>query len=378
MVGVAETRGRFGNLAERLAPSLYRGDPAADAVVDELLRLPIDEQRRRVDVAMETGRADGALGALIEEASSVPPWVDWQRLDRAGRILFRAGLLGGMTLGLRCLVYGYVAPAGNKPLALSGALTKMADRRLAETGRFVKSACTEGEMHPGARGWTTTLKVRLMHARVRRLSQEHPRWDFGAWGTPINQHDMMATILLFSSVFVEGVRRLGVTVTPQEADDYQHLFRWVGRVIGVDDELLPATFDEAERLGAFIRMTQGPPDEDSQRLVDALIEGPLRAARTPEERRRAQRQVALSRSLCRSLTDDELADRLGLPRDGLRHVTRGVKATVSVLEGVRRRFPGVNEFVEGLGNRYWNFSVEQGLAGEPARFYLPERLFGEG
>jgi hypothetical protein len=37
-------------------------------------------------------------------------------------VFLRPGLLGGLVLGLRSLVYGYAAPAGNKPLVFSGRL----------------------------------------------------------------------------------------------------------------------------------------------------------------------------------------------------------------------------------------------------------------
>lgn len=379
-----EARARFGDLVDRVSPYLLETDPFADRAVLELSGLEPMRRHEAIGAAL-AGAAFGrpsdavvlvALEELVASSKQVPPWVDWDRIDRAGRIFWRAGLLGGLTLGLRCLVYGYSAPAGNKPLALSGALTKMADRRLAETGRFITATCRPGQMRPGGEGFVMTVRVRLMHAQVRALIGARSDWC-QEWGAPINQHDMLATILLFSCVFVDGIRKLGVRVSRQEADDFQHLFRWVGTVIGVAPELLPSNYEEASRLAEYVRLTQGPPDDDARELVEALLAGPLRAASSEAQRRSAERHVAVVRGLCRGLLDKETADGLGLPKDGFARLLPGVKTTFSILESLRRRVPRLDPFVESLGERYWDFSLTKGLQDEPAQFRLPEKLWGQ-
>jgi hypothetical protein len=374
----AEAQARFGDLVERLIPYFDRKDPAADAVVAALGDLAPGRRNEIIDLALsgDESVAPAPLRELLAAAREVPPWLDWGRLRRAHEVFIRPGVLGGLTLGLRSLVYGYAAPAGNKPLAFSGRLKERAGRRLAETGRFVTAVTALDGLRPGATGFQLVLKVRLMHAEVRRLVLGSGRWSHVDWAEPINQHDMLATILLFSCVFIEGIRLLGVHVTPQEADDYQHLFRWVGELMGVEPRLLPATHDEAMRLAELIRLTQGEPDDDSRELVNALLEGPLHAAKTPRERRRAQAQVAVSHGLCRGLIGDELADALGVRRDPHRHLALGVRTTLRVLESARRRVPHVNELVRRLGSRYWEATVRQGLGGVPARYDLPVRLAG--
>jgi hypothetical protein len=371
-----EAQRRFGDLPERLVPYLDRLDPVADRVVAALGSLSPEERQLRIEAALAGSARDEALAELVESAQRVPVWLDWSRLERANEVFVRPGLLGGITLALSSLVHGYAAPAGNKPLAFSGRLKERADRRLAETARFVSAVTARDGLRPGALGWRLILQVRLMHAAVRQLVLASGRWSHEAWSAPINQHDMLASILLFSSVFVDGIRHFGVHVTQREADDYQHLFRWVGELIGVEPALLPASYDEAKRLADFIRLTQGEPDDDSRALVAALLEGPLRRARTAVEIQRGERHVAVASGLCRSLIGDDLADGLGLARDGHRHWVRAVRATFHILERGRRSVPLVNGLVHALGSRYWDLTVERGLAGEPARYELPDRLAG--
>lgn len=373
---VAEAERRFGDLPRRLAPYFERADPLADAVVAALAGLRPDEREARITSALagDLSEAPPALSELLASARQVPKWLDWDRLERANDVFLRPGLLGGLTLGLGSLVYGYAAPAGNKPLAFSGRLKERADRRLAETSKFISSVTALGGLRPGALGWQLVLRVRLMHAAVRRLLLSSGRWSHEQWSHPINQHDMLATILLFSCVFIDGVRHFGVQVADSEADDYQHLFRWVGELIGVEPALLPSNYAEAKRLGDFIYLTQGPPDADSRALVSALLERPLSDAKTPRELKRAERQVAVATGLCRSLIGDELADALGLERTAHRHWALAVRGGLRLLETARLRVPRLNELVRLLGRRYWDATVHQGLGGVPARYELPERL----
>lgn len=429
-----EAERRFGDLLSRLVPYLERGDDLADRAVAAIAAMPAPARQALVDRVLGAnveelegmpsvealgevdlrealrdaprGPVPEALLRLVRQAYEVPPWVDWERIERAGALFRRAGVLGGITLGLRSLVHGYAAPAGNKPLAFSGRLTQKADRRLAETGRFVTAVCSPGGLVPGALGWRLCLEVRLMHAQVRRLLLQSEGWRGDLWSLPINQHDMMATVLLFSAVFVDGVRQLGLSVSERAADDYQHLWRWVGHLLGVAPELLPATYAEAQRLGEFVYVTQGPPDDDSRALVRALLDGPRRrAARrddapevsasseqpsprshttTPRplpsrralERKLAELHVSAATAVCRSLIGDELADALDLPKTGYRSVAPALRLLVRLLEGARLRSPRLEQSLEELGVRYWETSVRIGLGGLHAEYGLPERLDG--
>ncbi len=372
---VQQAEREYGDLCELLLPALARVDPLADAAVAEVAQSSAGDRDDLIDRALAGDRAvPSALAEYASVAAALPSWTNFTRIERAGAVFRRSGVLGGATLGLCSLVHGYAAPAGNKPLALSGRLTERAERRLAETGRFVTAVCAPGGLERGGAGLHFTLRVRLMHAQVRRLIGQSDRWDGLAWALPINQHDMLATVLLFSSVFASGLTRLGFRFSPQELDDYQHLWRVVGWAMGVEEQLLPATFAEAERQGAFIHLTQGPPDDDSRALVRALIDGPLGNARTPIEQRRAARQVAAAEGVCRGLIGDALADELGLSRTNHRYWVPSLRRVLGGLERVRLGWPGLDAPIERLGARYWDFSVSAGLGGVPARFALPERL----
>jgi hypothetical protein len=371
-------RARFGDRVDRLGPYLLTVDPLADAVVEALADQPARIGSTLVDRLLSEGpeavpEAPAALRDLHEFAREVPPWVDWETIERGGRLLRRAAVLGGMVLGARALVLGYASPGGNKPLVLSGRLREQAARRLNETSRFVQAVTSAGGLRPGGDGVLITLKVRLMHAQVRRMILASGRWRSELWGAPINQHDMVATTLLFSLITLDGLRLLGLHITPEEADDYMHLWRYVGHLIGVVPELLPAGEREAERLVSLIHVTQGPPDDDSRALVHALLHSGEQTGST-EQRGRARRFRSLVEGVCRGLVGETLADQLAVPRTAWSTAVTAIRTMTSGLELARRRSPALEEQMVRLGENYWMRVVREGLAGATAEFALPERL----
>ena len=332
-------RSTHGERVDRFAPYLLRTDPLADAVA------AIDDVGSQIDDALSRGVArvpdvHPAVAALFREVERVPVWVDFGAIDRAGELLFRAGAFGGLVLGLQSLPYGYASPGGNKPLALSGRLVEQAPRRLAETSRFVHAVCMPGGMRRGASGLAECVRVRVMHARIRRALWASGKWNRDAWGEPINQHDMVATNLLFSIVVLDGLRKLGFHVSAVEAQRYVQLWRYVGYVLGTDPDVAFATEAEGLKLADLIMKTQGPPDDDSRALTKALFDS-------------GRGRVRVAYAISRYLLGAELADALAIPSTRLANAMPAVRLVVRAFDGVRARVHLLDAAAVQLGSRYW-------------------------
>jgi hypothetical protein len=359
-------RERYGDLVDRFAPWFWRTDPLADGAVEALER---DAAWAVVDRAIRDGidgtrQAPDALRALFDEVDTVPLWVDRERVARAGPILFRAGAIGPIVLGARSLIAGYCSPAGNKPLVMTGRLgTSHQGARLAETGRFVSAVCSPGGLERHGEGFALCVKVRLMHAKVRWLIRRQGGWSTEAWGEPINQHDMVATSMLFSQVFVDGLRRFGLQVSADEGADWMHLWRWASVLLGTEASIVPATEEEAERLVDLIKVTQEPPDEDSRRLARAILDTPD-VARWPGGAR-------LAEGFCRALIGEDLADGLHLARTPYRHAVRMASLVVAPVDRVRARSRVVEGWLVRFGERYWADAIDRSAGGEPLKFVPP-------
>jgi hypothetical protein len=378
-VNVASARQKYGDRVDRLGRYLTRVDTKADAAVAAIEELPKGEGWRLFEQGIRRGaraipHAPLAMRELLEEVEAVPAWVDWETCDRGGAMLMRAGILGGAVLGARSLPLGYASPGGNKPLVFSGRMKEQAARRVNETARFVQAVSRPGGMRPFADGWQITVKVRLMHAKVRRMILRSGRWDAERWGAPINQHDMAGTTLLFSVSIIDGLRQLGMRISRDEAERYVHLWRWTGRVIGVDEGVLPASEAEAMRIAEVIAATMGEPDDDSRELTTALFAGAYDGATTRAQVRAADRHVMFGASVCRELIGDELADKLGVRRSHLRYAMPIIKRLVRSAERFTLAVPYGEQAAVAAGTRYWDKVVEVGLRGVAADFGLPQRL----
>jgi hypothetical protein len=375
-VRLDEARARFGDRVDRLGAFLTRVDPLADAVVADIEGkkggFRLFEEIAREGIA-RAPQAPDSFHAFFEAVERTPVWVDWSVVDGGGEVLLRAGVLGGLVLGLKSIVLGYTSPGGNKPLVFSGRLQEQAARRLNETAKFVQATITPGAMHPHREGWQITLKVRLMHAHVRRMILKTGRWD-DAWGAPINQHDMLGTSLLFSVAVLQGLRKLGVRIPPDAADAYVQLWRFSGWLIGMDPELLVTTEAEGDRYVELISATQGAPDDDSRSLTRALLTAPVRMAKSRREIARAERLQRFSAAVCRELIGDERADALQVPSTSWRYSVPVVRRLVSSVELVRERVPFGDVPAVWAGTRYWDRVIEVGLAGATAEFALPQTL----
>jgi len=362
-----------------------RSDPLADDVAHDFATLGRTRSRELLDVVLRDGigaapNAPASVRALFAQLDHVPVWVDWRAIGRGSDVLFRTGLFGGTVLGAKSLVTGYCSPGGNKPLVFSGQLEhrKRIGYRLAETCRFVADVCERGGMRRFGPGFATTVRVRIMHATVRRLIAESGAYNEQAWGVAINQHDMVGTTMLFSLAFLDGVRAFGFSFTPQEVDDFLHLWRYNGWLIGVEPELLPTSEAAAARISDLIAITQGQPDDDARMLVRSFIESPSYAVaeNDPRAQATARRHVALGFGFARALLGEDMANALDLPRTPARFALPGIHRILSRVERVGRRLPGYDKKLAQAGRGYWQQTIELGLAGRMAQFMPPAQLQG--
>jgi hypothetical protein len=249
------------------------------------------------------------------------------------------------------LMGGYRFSATTKPLVFTGALERKTARRLDETAKYVCDVYSPGGMERGGAGFASTVRVRMMHALVRHAASRSPQWRTDEWGLPINQTDMLGTNLLFSVVYLTGLRAMGMRFTRDEADAVVHLWRYIGYLMGVDEALLPATEREGRRLGYAMFHSQPGADEDSRRLARALADAPFSHARTELDRKLIGLDVRFRLGLSRALLGNDIADELGLPDDAWKYAIALTTPPVFAFETLRRAVPGLTGVAVRLGER---------------------------
>lgn len=125
----------------------------------------------------------------------------------------------------------------------------------------------------GGAGYDAAASVRLLHAVVRRYCVRK-EWNVAAYGSPINQEDMLGTLASFSPCVIIGMEKIGLTFTPAEQDAYCARWRYVGYLLGLTPEALAliSNYNSARYVGEVIALRQLAPDEDSTRLTTMSLE----------------------------------------------------------------------------------------------------------
>jgi len=293
--------------AGALDAARLRGDAPADAVIAQLGNdvwtvTALMRGVRRNDQPLPEALPPVARAYFCQHGLP-PAWLDRTRVLRAQR--WAQDHLLHLTAALFCasLPVAYAAARGARVLAATGRMDADLDRRVNETARFVLDVLAPGSLEPDGAAIRAVQKVRLVHAAVRRsLAARAPATD----ELPINQEDLLGTLMSFSVIVIGAVRRLGVSVDPSEAEDFHHLWRGVGAMLGIEEQLLPADLAQAATLATEIGERQFQPSPHGRALMAALL---LRIeAHVPA-------LPGAPGLLVRHLVGDRVADLLGVPAD---------------------------------------------------------------
>ncbi len=264
----------------RLGERLTVGDEAADRLAEWMLQAGMTETRPLFERALSRGiagvpDAPAPLREFFDVVEAVPEWVDWDLIRRGERAMRRGGADGMYIARDVSLLGGYQFSGFNKTLVRTGALEKGSNKRFAETMQWAMDVISENGMDPGGVGYRSTLRVRLIHAMVRRHVAAMPDWRGAEWGLPINQTDMAATLVGALIAPSAGGIGMGLLLAPGDYAGIAHLTRYVGWLIGVDDEWLPRDYRDGIRVLFHTLTALAQPDESTKALAVPMAQDPM-------------------------------------------------------------------------------------------------------
>ena len=230
------------------------GDPLADKVVTELFS---DTEVDQVNSLMRTlvaneyvepANVPSVVADYLRRTEVLPEWADAEKIKAGEQVFWRYGPELILILTCYCLPFCYLGRNGVPVLALTSRLMSNPARRVLETAQMVVDVMQPGGLTSDqGRGRRTIQKVRLMHAAVRLLAPRSPDWKT-SYGTPVNQEDLAGTLMAFSWVALDGLKKLGLELTEADQEAYLHCWRLVGQMLGLQDVMLPSSMAEAETL----------------------------------------------------------------------------------------------------------------------------------
>ncbi|MFG2621301.1 oxygenase MpaB family protein [Streptomyces sp. NPDC048507] len=301
------------------------------------------------------------------EATRVPPsWVDWEEMERARLFFIDNNVHITTALSFAAMPACYLVPHVARLLSATHGL-QYPSKRMAETGQFTVYLMQPDAFEAGSRFIPAAQKVRLLHASIRHHLTRENRWDGDALGTPICQEDMIGGQMFFSMLVLDSLHRLGIHMSEEGARAYYYAWRVVGAMLGVDQDAVPASLDEARHfLDRYMLRHMGPSEEGAhltRQLIDLYEEVVPGTLFDP-----------VVSALIRHLVGDTPADWLRVPRTSWDTLVKAVPHLLGVLETLEDRSPLGAWALDRLGHLSSVFALSSLTRGRVMHYAVPEHL----
>ncbi len=291
------------------------GDPLADDLIQDTLSLESKKFQKYIRLGMvgktnttEFKNAPKTIRDFFEFNSEPPDWVNFDSFKPGVRFfhkntrLILAGMVGGV------LVEGFATNIA-KAFFLTGRLSDKGIRRLKQNNRQMLEIFMPNGMDKYNDGWTLSIRIRLVHAKIRWLLSQSPEWDSEELGIPLSSAHIGFAVASFSSRLLYHIQKLGASITEEERASYMDVWRYSGYLMGVPESILYTTEKDALELNRISRICEPPPSMESIILASALINSaPLLAGITHRDGRK-ELAGYISR-LSRAMIGNQLANAL--------------------------------------------------------------------
>ena len=355
------------------------GDPLAEAMTEDLAELSPTESRRFVEAAMnEEGEealrdAPASLREFFKDAETPPEWLNYAEFAPGVRMFYRNSqvILAAFVAGV--LIEGFTTNIA-KSFFITGRVRDQGVRRLGQNNRHMMEIFLPGGMYRHGDGWKLSVRIRIVHARMRYLLDNSEEWDTEAWGAPISAAHLGYAIAAFSARLLKHMKTLGADYTDEEYDSFMAVWRYSGHLMGIPETILFRDADEALKLWRISLMCEPDAPIESVVMAHSLVNSaPLIAGRTePADRRNLARYVY---RVSRGLIGKEFAQALMYPPLTCFGVVQWFKVQQRYGHILSKLFPNRHEnsnFSRFTGLLETSLFDEEGI-----RYTLPDHVYAE-
>ncbi|KAA9155653.1 DUF2236 domain-containing protein [Amycolatopsis acidicola] len=245
-----------------LASVIDRGDVPA---VNELLRTWTKNGQ-----ALPAG-LPADVKEFMEQARQLPSWADQNKLATAFRFNQKRGLYLGVLYGLASGMMSTVIPHEARAVYYSKGGADMKDR-ISKTAKLGYDIGTENAFGPDGEMIVTAVKTRMVHAAVRHLLPQSPNWTANADQTvPISQRDMMVTWHSLPTTVMQKLTAWKVPIPADESDAFLHSWQLGAHMLGIKDEYIPNSWDEANSQAKQVLDPVLAPTDEGINLANILL-----------------------------------------------------------------------------------------------------------
>ncbi|WP_327351630.1 oxygenase MpaB family protein [Streptomyces sp. NBC_01304] len=211
------------------------------------------------------------LRDFMEEARRLPSWADEAKLATAVAFNEKRGLYLGLLYGLASGMMSTVIPKEARAVYYSKGGADMKDR-ISKTAKLGYDIGSRNAYRPDGEMIVTCLKTRLVHAAVRHLLPQSPRWaDAADEEIPISQRDMMVTWHSLPTTVMKKLTAWKVPIPAADSAAFLHSWQLSAHMLGVKDEYIPASWDEANAQAEQVLDPVLAPTPEGIELADILL-----------------------------------------------------------------------------------------------------------
>ena len=303
--GYEEARAVAPEIADKYIAHTHIGDPLAEAMTEDLAEFSSTESRRLIEAAMnDEGEealrdAPASLRNFFREAETPPEWLDYSRLAPGVRMFHRNSQVILVAFVAGVLIEGFTTNIA-KSFFITGRVRDQGVRRLGQNNRHMMEIFLPGGLYRDGDGWKLSVRIRIVHARMRHLLNDSEDWDTEAWGVPISMAHLGFAISAFSARLLKHMKTLGADYSDEEYASFMDVWRYSGHLMGIPETILFHNADDALKLYDIGLMCEPAYQSESMVMAHSLINAaPLIAGKieTAERRELARYAYRLSRAL---------------------------------------------------------------------------------
>ncbi|MBZ6130146.1 oxygenase MpaB family protein [Streptomyces olivaceus] len=213
------------------------------------------------------------LRDFMEEARRLPSWADEKKLAAAAQFTKKKGIYTGALYGLGSGLMSTAIPREARAVYYSKGGADMKDR-IAKTAQLGYDVGDLDAYQPQGGMVVTAVKTRMVHAAVRHLLPQSPGWSRtnGGQTIPISQADIMVTWHSLSTFVMRKLKDWKVPVSAAESDGFLHVWQVTAHMLGVQDEYIPASWDEAHAQSRQVLDPVLASTPEGVELTDVLLD----------------------------------------------------------------------------------------------------------
>ena len=259
---------------------------------------------------------------------------------------------------------------------ITGRLTDRGVRRLRQNIRHLLEIMLPGGLERHGEGWKLSVRLRLVHARVRQQLLVSEDWDQEAHGMPLSAAHIALASCNFSGMMLWAAGRIGARLNDEERDSFMQIWRYTAWLMGVPDALIFRDEAEAREIFRVGYMCEPPFGVEAIAMANSVINSaPLVIGIEDKDERKAL--LSYGYRLSRALLGDELADQLMFPKSrttGALVYLRMRRRVQEVIDALR----GPGQRAKGLRTQNFMTMLDISVLDEEGISYrLPDELHGD-